>query len=139
MTTTETTMTVRQIKTAFDALSGVFYSENRNHAKRLFAQCREEEREHRGFMGGFSRCHTRSTIGVADAARLFAVKRVAEYLRRGRYPTGKDYLHTQTSCFYAAGIADEYGERVRQAWADFDLDALSELDYTDFVHVRRDA
>lgn len=139
MTTTETTMTVRQIKAAFDALSSVFYSENRNHAERLLAQCREEERGHRGIMDYFSRCHTADTIGVADAARLFAVKRVAEYLIDASYPVGKDYLHTQTSCFYAAGIADEYGEKIHAAWADFDVDALAALDYTDYVHVRATA
>lgn len=139
MTTTETTMTVRQIKAAFDALSGVFNTETTNYAERLLAQCREEERGHRGFMDGFSRCHTADTIGVADAARLFAVKRVAEYLTDTSYPKGREYLHTQQSCFIAAGIADEFDAEVRKAWSDFDVDALAALNYTDYVHVRATA
>lgn len=66
-------------------------------------------------------------------AKLFAVKRVAEYLNGEEFPRGQAYLHTQTSCFVAAGIVDEFGGAIRQAWSDYDMAQLIALDYTDFV------
>lgn len=130
---------IKLARKAFQELNHVFYSENVNYADRLLRLCKEEERDHRGFMDGFRRSHTDDTASVSDAAKLFAVKRVAEYLLGAKYPTGQDFLHTQTSCFLAAGIADEFAEKVRIAWKPFELRELVALDYTDIVKVRREA
>lgn len=133
-------MKTEQIKKAFHELRWVFDSAMINHAQALFEQCRAEEKQHRGFMPDFDRCHTPDTISVADAARLFAVKRVAEYLLApDKYPKGQDYLHTQKSCFIAAGIADEFRAQIVEAWKDFDVAALALLDYTDYVKINRQA
>jgi hypothetical protein len=66
---------------------------------------------------------------------LFAVKRVAEYLIDPTYPRGEQYLHMQKSCFTAAGIAEEFREEIRAAWATQNITELAALDYTDFVKV----
>lgn len=138
-------MTTKQIREAFEALSGIFNSAHQNYAEMLLDECCAEERGHRGFMDGFNRCHTADTIGIKDAGRLFAVKRVAEYIKGGwtKFPHGKDYLHTQKSCFTAAAIADEFKTPIAGdangnggVWSPALVDELAALDYTDFVKIK---
>ena len=104
----------------------------------LLKECAEEERGHRGFMDGFQRSHTSDTISTHTAAMLFAVKRVAEYLINPNYPKGESYLHMQKSYFTAAGIAEEFREEIRTAWATQPITELAALDYTDFVKVKHE-
>lgn len=129
-------MTTKQISEVFKALDGVFYSAWTNYAEKLLTKCKEEEKSHRGFPPEFNKHHTSDTIGANDAARLFAVKRVAEYILSAKFPTGRDYLHMQASCFIAAGIADEFGDKVKAAWVAFDISEIAELNYTEFVKTR---
>ncbi len=126
---------LKLINDAYDALRWAFDHCTINHAEKLLELCKEEERGHRGFMDGFNRCHP-GAIGVTQAAKLFAVKRVAEYLLGAEYPKGKDYLHTQKSCFLAAAMRDEFHNEIQEAWRNFDLKELAALDYTDYVKVR---
>jgi hypothetical protein len=127
---------IKVSRKAFDLLSYVFDSANVNHADDLLRMCMEEEKGHRGFMDGFNRCHP-DAASVKDCARMFAVKRVAEYLLKDRrFPTGQDFLHTQKSCFQAAAIADEFGDKVRAAWDCYSLERLAEMDYCDVVRPR---
>lgn len=132
-----------QIKLAREAFGQLAFLNNESwtsHREKLFALCKAEEKEHRGFMSGFTEAHTTDTASVADCARLFAVKRIAEYLTGDEMPKGKDYLHIQASCFYAAGLADEFGDKIiREAWKGFDLQQLRELDYTTIVKVKEAA
>ena len=129
-------MKLAKIKKAFDALSGVFYSANKNWAEALLAQCKAEEKSHRSFRDDFAKYHP-DAPSVADIGKLFAVKRVAEYLTGEKLPQGKEYLHAQTSCFIAAGIVDEYGTELLKAFeSSFCLPDLAALCYTDFVKVK---
>jgi hypothetical protein len=122
---------LRHIKAAFDRLNWAFDAETVNHAQALLDLCCDEEKAHRK-MGHFNAYHPNAP-GVTDCARLFAVKCVAEYLLKPVYPSGQQYLHMQKSCFIAAGVADEFGDKVRAAWKDFDLSTLAALDYCDYV------
>jgi hypothetical protein len=126
------------IAKAYGLLSGVFYSESTNYAEQLFDCCKEEEKRHRGFADGWQRCHPNGCT-VAEAARLFSVKRVAEYLTGERMPRGKDYLHTQRSCFIAAGIAHEYRKQIRAAWKGLPVELLAGMDYIKAVSPERAA
>lgn len=130
-------MTTKTINAAFDALRGVFYSHHYQYADQLLALCRDEEKSHRGFMPDFNKAHTLDTIGVTQAAKLCAVKGVAEYVSGAAIPKGRDYLHIQKSCFLAAGMADEFEDKIRAAWASFDIVELAALNYTDFVKIER--
>lgn len=121
------------IQTAFDQLHTLNNHNWKNYREALLEMCQEEERGHRGCLPEFNRYHTPDTIGIKDAAKLFAVKRVAGYLCGERMPKGKDFLHTQKSCFYAAGLVDEYRKEIRKAWRGLDVAALAELDYCEFV------
>lgn len=127
---------LKLINDAFDALRWAFDHCSPNHAERLFDLCKEEERGHRGFLPDFNLHHTPETIGVTQAAKLFAVKRVAEYLEGERMPAGKDYLHFQKSAFYAAGMVDEYSKEIKAAWVKLYVPALASLNYTDYVKTR---
>ena len=82
-----------------------------NYAREYLRAITEEERGHRHFKPDGVTCG----LTVPQAARLFAVKRIVEYLDNGRFPTVKDFLHTQWSCFYAAGFVAEFGPDLRDA------------------------
>ncbi len=128
-------MNLTQIRKAFDAIYWVFDSKNTNYAQKLLEQCKGEEKGHRGWGPDFAKYHP-DAASVTDCAKVFAVKRIAEYLTGAPFPKGKDYLHFQLSCFTAAGMVDEFGDELRTALAAFDLAQLAALDYCDFVKVR---
>lgn len=130
---------LKLIERAYDALHVLNNHGWSNYRDCLFETCKMEERQHRGSLPEFNRYHTDDTIGVNDAARLYSVKRVAEYLLGDKFPVGKDFLHTQRSCFYAAGLVDEYRQEIETAWAGLDVQVLADLDYTEFVKVKHDA
>lgn len=132
-------MSVKQISEAFERLEWAFDSHNVNHATKLFEMCLADEKGHRGVLPDFARCHTIDTISARQAAKLFAVKRVAEYLRGDKLPEIKDYLHTQKSCYYAAAMALECRGEILKEWKDQDLNALADLDYCDYVKTVKQA
>jgi len=124
---------IKMVGLAFDALSHVFYSKNTNYAEQLLAQCIAEEKSHRGFANDFGVYHPNAAT-IRQCAKAFAVKRVAEYLLTTKpLPSGEAFLHIQKSCFWAAGIADEFKSEIQEAWINFDIRELSELDYVMFV------
>ena len=133
-------MTTKQkielFRAAFAALSCLDDITWTRYSEKLLAMCLEEEKGHRNFAGEFARHHTPDTIGSLDLACMFAVKRIAEYLNGEKFPRGKLFLHCQTSCFYAAGIVDEYRKVIRRAWRKFPVAELAALDYCEFVKTR---
>ncbi len=104
-----------------------------NYAKRLIEECHQEEKGHRGWGPDFSKYHTSDTISAKQAGKLFAVKRVAQYLNGEPYPQVKDYLHFQKSCYTAAAMAFEFEKQIRKEWNGLPLAELAALNYTDFV------
>lgn len=123
---------------AFDRLHVLNNISWSSHQEKLLDLCSEEERGHRGFAPDFAK-HHHGAASVRDCARVFAVKRIAEYLSGHRMPRGKDYLHYQKSCFYAAGLVHEFRKEIRKAWRGLDVKALTELDYSEFVRVKEAA
>jgi hypothetical protein len=92
--------------------------------------CLDEEKSHRG--DDFNRSHP-NTVSAHVAAKMFAVKRIAEYLTGHRMPRGRDFLHFQRSCFYAAGLVDAHRKIIRKAWRKLPVQELAALDYCEFV------
>src|SRR5262245_65307712 len=92
---------LKGIREAYEKLHGALESKagwgRRNVAETLLGQCQAEEREHRGFLPAFARHHAPSTPGVLDMARLFAVKRVAEYLRGESFPIDRKSTRLNSS------------------------------------------
>lgn len=130
-------LALKLVGQAAKALELVFYSKTTNHAKELFGLCEQEERGHRTWGPEFAKYHPNSA-SVKQCARSFGVKRVAEYLLSQEYPKGQDYLHTQKSCFIAAGIADEFRDEILKAWASLDLKAIAALDYCLLVNPEKE-
>jgi hypothetical protein len=133
--------TIKLARKAFDALQPLDHIDWNNHRERLFAMCKAEEKDHRGFLPSFSESHTADTASVSDAAKLFAVKRIAEYMLGEDFPKGKDFLHIQKSCFYAAGLVDEFKDRIDALWsnAGVNIEDVEKLDYTAIVKVKEAA
>ena len=125
------------IRKAFQALRGVFNFYHIQWADTLASECAQEERQHRGTNGEFAKYHP-DAASVADCAKAFAVLRVAQYLNGERFPSGKDYLHFQRSCFTAAGMVDEFRDQILAAWQPFNLDELLAIDYCRLVGTTED-
>lgn len=124
--------TLSIVRQAYDDLEFLNNKTWTRYRDNLLAECVAEEKSHRGFMSEFNRSHPNAS-GVTDCAKSFAVKRVAEYLTGTKFPRGKDFLHIQRSCFYAAGLVDEFRKEIRKAWRKHDLKALCEIDYVKLV------
>lgn len=136
-----TQTTIKLARKAYDALQPLDNIDWTSHREKLFAMCKAEEKDHRGFLPEFNEHHTQDTASVSDAAKLFAVKRIAEYMLGEDFPKGKDFLHIQKSCFYAAGLVDEFREKIDTLWskAGLNIEELNNLDYTTIVKVREAA
>lgn len=122
--------TVKLANSAYDKLQFLDNKSWTSHRERCFQLAREEEKRHRGAGPSFA-IHHKGAASIADCARQFVVKRIAEYLLmdRSKWPTGRDLIHTQPSALYACGLADEFGDEIRKGWAGFDLNQLASLDY----------
>lgn len=123
---------LKLIAKAYEALEHVFYSKTYNHADQAYKTSLGEQKQHRGFASDFAAYHPNAAT-ANQCARMFVVRRVAEYINGERLPAIKDYFHTQQSAFMCAAIALEYGDEVRRAWAEFDLNELAALDYCELV------
>lgn len=134
----DTKDTLKLTRKAFDALQPLNDIDWTHHRDALHDMTKAEEKGHRGWGPDFAQHHTTDTASVSDAAKLFAVKRIAEYMNGEKAPSGKDFLHIQKSCFYAAGLVDEYREKIAGYWQAFDVATLAQLDYCAVVKVRRD-
>ncbi len=120
---------------AYDALSELDRKHMTAYRTELFNLCKAEEKDHRGFIPStFNEYHPNSS-SIADCARMFAVLRIAEYMKGDSFPTGKDYLHFQKSAFYAAGLVDEYRNEIDLAWSaeGLNIEELAKMDYCELV------
>jgi len=123
---------LKLIDQAFTRLEFLNHHTWTHYADNLLDQCKEEEKGHRGTGGDFAKYHPNACT-ITEAAKMFAVKRVAEYLTGQKMPRGRDYLHTQKSAFIAAGLVDEFRKDIRKAWRGLDVAELAALDYCKFV------
>lgn len=104
------------------------------HFSTLVKMTAEEEKGHRGLGHDFAKYHPHAP-NVAKTARMFAVKRISEYLNGKAAPGGSDFLHCQKSIFQAYAIVHEYGDLCRASIveAGADVATLAALDYSVWV------
>lgn len=97
--------------------------------ERLFRQCTEEERGHRHFKPDGVTCG----LTVPQAAKLFCVLRIAQYLNGDRIPEPKEWLHIQPSCLTACALVAEYSQQIERSWleAEIDVNEILKLDYAE--------
>ena len=119
----------KQVDAAFSALEFLNNMSWTNRREEMFALCYSEEKGHRSIGGGsFTRCHPHA-VGISEIARMFTVRRIAEYMNGQKFPSVGDYLALQKSSFYAAALVACYRSEIADAWEGLNILELSCIDY----------
>jgi hypothetical protein len=129
MNTREINLLAGKAYAALQVLNNITWTPYRD---KLHDMASAEERQHRHCTPN-SWCFPKGA-SVSAAAKLFAVKRIAEALTGEKKPSIADYLHCQGSAFYAHSIVANYRKECRAALKGHDLAALAALDYVEFVN-----
>jgi len=89
----------------------------------------EEEKGHDRFRPeGTSRGLT-----IKEAAKLFCVTQIADYLLNKRKLDVSDYLSTRKSHFFACALVANYRKEIENAWKGLDIETISNLDYAELI------
>ena len=126
--------TIKLVNEAYYKLSTLNNINWTAYRDELFNMNLKDEKQHRKAFGGEVREYE---TPMADCARLFVVKHIAEALIKPNRYTIKDTLHIKKSCIQAQALVENYQDRISEAWKGFDIHALSELDYIlliDYAH-----
>ena len=116
---------IKTIRKAFDALSFVTGGSCRDFVADFLAQCKQEEKSHRGWGPSFDKYHPNAAT-IADCAKLFAVKRVAEIMTTGTL-SQYESLARALNAFHAADIArDNAMHALREAALAADANSIRE-------------
>ena len=128
MTPKEKKLQIDLIKKAYSALE---FLDNLTHTPyriMLYNMIYNAEKKHRKFRPDRIDCG----ISIANAAKLFAIKYIAESLTN-KMLTIKDILHIRTECFYAQSIAENYHAEILEKWHGLDIESLVALDYSELM------
>lgn len=117
------------IDKAFNTLEHALAS--KNDFATFYEQNLKEERGHRNFGRGFGA----NAISAPQAARLFCVRQIAEYLNGDPAPDVANIFHHRLSSYQAYALVANYRERIAQSLEPFDLQALLALDYAELNKV----
>lgn len=98
-----------------------------NDFKRFTKQIRKEEIDHRKMFNP-----TDWNLTIAQAVRLDAVQSIIDYLRDGKLDPA-DFLNIRTSLFFAYAFVASRREELTSALAEFDLDTISRIRYSDLI------
>lgn len=126
--------TINQAYVKLSTLNNINWTPYRDN---LFKLNLADEKMHRRTFGGHKRTFESP---MADCARLFVVRHIAESLLKKYQYQVKDILHIKESAIKAQALAEIYADRIRDAWKDENIKALSELDYIaliDFAEYER--
>ena len=120
---------VKLINRAFDALEVLNNQVMSPLRNRYLEQNIEEEKGHRRFKPDGIKCG----LTTREAARLFCVRQIAEYLNGAATPEPKDWLHLRLSNLTACALVAEYGAQIKAAWSEsgISIDDLLALDYAE--------
>jgi hypothetical protein len=99
--------------------------------ERLYAKCMESERQHRKWKPDGIRCG----ISAPVAARLFAVKFLADSLAEPEKFTVHDVLSIRAEAIHAQALVAEFGPEIAAAWekAKVDPALVRSLNYAELV------
>ena len=122
---------IKRINKAFSKLhilSNITWTPYRDE---LFNMNRKAEKQHR--FGDWAENH-KGSASVNDCAKLFTVKHIAESLLNPNRWCVKDLLIIKKSCIYSQSLVNNYGDRIKKAWIDEDINYLANLDYVALVN-----
>lgn len=118
--------TIKLVNEAYYKLSTLNNINWTSYRDELFNMNLKDEKQHRNAFGGQGREYQ---APMADCARLFSVKHIAEALIKPNQYKIADILRIKKSCIQAQALVDNYQDRILEAWAGFDIQALADLDY----------
>jgi hypothetical protein len=126
--------TIKLVNEAYYKLSTLNNINWTPYRDELFNMNLKDEKQHRKAFGGEVREYE---TPMADCARLFVVKHIAEAFIKPNRHTIKDILHIKKSCIQAQALVENYQDRINEAWKGFDVQVLADLDYIlliDYAH-----
>ena len=126
--------TINQAYVKLSTLNNINWTPYRDN---LFKLNLADEKMHRRTFGGHKRTFE---TPMADCARLFVVQHIAQALKTPNQYKIKDILHIRESAIKAQALAENYADRITQAWTGENIDELAKLDYIaliDFAEYER--
>lgn len=111
---------------ALDVLNNQVMSPLRDN---YFKQNLDEEKGHRHFCPDGVRCG----LATRQAARLFAVRQIAQFLNGDKSPEPREWLHIRPSYLTACALVAEYQKQIEQAFdaVGVNYNDLLSLDYAE--------
>lgn len=99
------------------------------YGRQYLALNMREEKDHRRFCPEGIKCG----LTTPQAARLFCVKQLADYLNGEVVPTAKDFIHIRQSNLMAASLVANYRAEIKQAFSEASVNPedCSALDYAE--------
>jgi len=85
------------------------------------------EKRHRNSMPDWKEYHDNAR--VVDCGKLWVVLHIAECFTQPDKYTVKDYINVKKSCILACSIVENYWKEIKEAWKDYDINQLANLDY----------
>lgn len=115
---------IKLINNAYSDLSILNNITWTQYREELFNLNKKEELAHRRFTDG-----KKYQVSVSDCAKLFVVRHIAECLIDSNRYNFKDILFLKKSIPLSCSIVLNYGDKIKEAWKDQDIQKLSDLDY----------
>jgi hypothetical protein len=120
---------IKLIDKAYSELSVLNNITWTQYRENLFDLNKKEELAHRRFTD--SRDYE---VSVSVCAKMFVVKHIAECLLSPNQYTFKDILILKKSIPLSCSLVLNYGDKIKEAWKDQDIQKLSKLDYICLVN-----
>lgn len=123
---------LKLISEAYDQLECLNNISWTKYRDNLFDHHKREEKQHdQGRPEG-----TQRGITITEAAKLFTVCWIAEYLTESkRAPEALEYINMRPTAFYAYSVAMTYKKEILAAWRGLDIKAIAALDYAELQKV----
>jgi len=124
------TKQIKLINDAWRRMSNVFSTVGCGIYGKIYLDLNlQEERKH----DRFRPATIKRGISVNQAARFFAVKRIAEYMNGRKKPDVGEFIFVLTSAYYAFSLVKQYKKELKKALKKIDLDEILKMDYCKLV------
>jgi len=116
------------INKGYSAIQGLNFLRWEQYREDLYKIEKDYEKGHRQFQYG-----RKHGMTIDQAAKYFAVKHILEALEKPDRYSVRDYLHLKKSAFMAQALVQEYGDKIKDMFSDFDIEAFKDLDYVRMI------
>ena len=127
MTKIEAIKLINKAYDCLDCLNNISWTKYRDN---LFDHHKREEKQHDQIRPE----GTQRGITITEAAKLFTVCWIAEYLTQSkRAPEASEYINVRPTAYYAYSVAMTYKKEILKAWEGLDIKAIASLDYAELM------